>query len=1631
MEAIERSWIELEGPEGSGPPENFLRSYYAHLDPEDRELLSAGDLARIAREHYAVGAMRTGDEAVVRLSNAEPGTEGHGAGRTSVHIVSEDMPYLVSSIVADLSQLGFSIHTVIHPILAVDRRGEKPGFLDTADESSLESGSDTSTMPILPDLGGAQVESWIHIEIDRIGEDEFAPVQHSLLDTLAQVAAANRDQSAMRHRAREIAQELETGAPLPELAEEAEQAARLLRWLRQNFLFLGFKEYDLVAGDQGDYLQPVEGTSLGIMSLRRDQRTLPGTLTYEVERRAREKHVLVLTKANSRSQVYRNAYMDYIGVKRFNARGEVVGERRFIGLFSSRAYASSVMDVPLLDRKAEQVIERSGFAKHSHSGQNLISILETLPRDDFFQASTEEIGEVAMQVVDLQERRRSRVFTRRDPYQRFISVIVYVPRDLYDTAARLRVERVLRESCQAEWVDFDVLLTHSALARLHFVARVERGVQLPELAPGELEERILAALRSWSEDVAEFLNPSNRISRPDEARRASLWARAFPPGYQQFYSPRDAVGDIAWLEKAAATDEPQVRLHEPAAAHGLPEEGKHALRFSFYRTEPLSLAQVIPYLSNLGAEIVDEKPFELSLSDGTTRYIYDFGLQFDRPLGRQDRAHLENAFRDLWTGQAETGRLDRLVIAAGLAPREVVLLRACVRYLRQLGLSYSDRFIGDVLADHPELTRGIVEYFRLRFDPALEEDLDARTTRSEEHAAALRERLDEVRSLDADRIMRQLIELIAGVLRTNFYQRDEQGRPTPHIALKTAPVRLSFAPKPRPEFEIFVYSPRVEGVHLRFGKVARGGLRWSDRREDFRTEVLGLVKAQAVKNALIVPAGAKGGFYCKQLPPASDREAWLAEGRACYSTFIGALLDVTDNRVYVDGVQETRHPRDVVRYDDEDSYLVVAADKGTATFSDLANSIAGERGFWLGDAFASGGSVGYDHKAMAITSRGAWESVKRHFRELGTDVQSEDFTVVGIGDMSGDVFGNGMLRSRHIKLVAAFDHRDVFIDPDPDPEVSYAERERLFRLPRSSWQDYDRALISAGGGVYSRQAKSVDLSEQAARVLGVEPGRRTPQQLISELLAAPVDLLYNGGIGTYVKASSESHAEVGDKANDGIRIDGAQLRAKVVGEGGNLGLTQLGRIEAALAGVRLNTDAVDNSAGVDCSDHEVNIKLFLGHLLVTGELNREDRDELLLGMTDEVAEKVLAHNYRQNVLLGEARIQTTVMSPTYLRMQRQLERTAGLDSAVEFLPDRREISRRLANGQGFTSPELAVLMAYVKMNAADELLASSVPDEPWAQALLEEYFPRTLVQRYGHRLTEHPLRREIIVSVLVNRMVDSGGLTYVYRLQEETAASLPAIARAFTVATEVFTLADYRHSIEALDNAVPTETQVDMQLEYVRLLDRASRWFVTQAPGGLDVAAASERFGPAVHGLAPRIPELLRGLEREVLQRRSGELRERGVPETLAVRTAALLDEFPLLDIVEAAEACGEDPLVTAQLYYAASDRFRAAEVLGLIGRLERSDRWTALARGALREDFYLELAHIVQAALAATDSDQDADERLRDWEAGSQEGVAQALETLDEVIEAEAGIASVTVLLRRLRSIARAAAAPSAGASA
>ncbi|MEV5052425.1 NAD-glutamate dehydrogenase [Arthrobacter sp. LAR12-1-1.1] len=1602
-----------------GFDKQFLAAYYEHTAPEDLQGYSPENLEQRARHHAELAESRPAGTAAVGILNE---------GEASVLLVVADaLPHLLHSLTAELTRRNESIRLLVHPNFLVRREPQtdrllevQPGSPQTGSTGRIIGTAPPGTAP----PGSAQYppdwssETWIAAEIGRLpGSRATEELTDNVRRVLADVQLVADDAPAIHAslaRAISSLDRLPAGTvPTPE------QLGELLDWLdRGNFTFLGYGEYEYPTTEGTDVVTVRPGTGLGLLRDGRPEARQPVTGLPHPQ-------VLTLSISDLRSSVPRPAYLDEILVRTFGSAGTATGEVRFVGLFAPGATGRSVRRIPVIRDKVRAVQERFGFTEASHPGKQLLAVLESFPLDELFHRDLDELSGLAREILLLQAHHQTRVFLRADSYGRFMTALVFLPRHRYSTAVRLRIEHELKQAFGSSSLEFEVRLSESPMARVFFRILLPAG-GMPDVDPAAVERSIISATRTWAEGLDEALR--NRLPAGEASRLSALWSAAFPASYKADFEVEDAVEDILQFEQfdldgagGRPLNDPQLSVYvRTAASANLAEDA----RIRLYLTTAYSLTRILPFFHNLGLEVLNQRPFDVVRGNDWPLFLYDLGVRY--PAGvdpARTSALLGDAFGAAMRGDSESDRFDGLVLREGIPWREAAVLRSYAKYLQQLGTMTSYGFMADTLLANVRATHGLLALFRAKFDPDLR--APGRLGDTEAARKELLAAIEEIPVLDADRLLRTFMNLVESTLRTNYYQN------RPHLSFKLSPSAIASAPFPRPKYEIWVYAPRVEGVHLRFGELARGGLRWSDRSEDFRTEVLGLVKAQNVKNSVIVPTGAKGGFYPKQLPdPSLDRDAWLTEGLECYRIFVRGLLDVTDNLVTTAHGETVVPPARVVRHDVDDYYLVVAADKGTASFSDAANAVAEEYGFWLGDAFASGGTVGYDHKQMGITARGAWESVKHHFRELGMDCQEEDFTVAGIGDMSGDVFGNGMLLSRHIRLVAAFDHRHIFLDPTPEAGSSFEERRRLFALPRSSWADYDPTLISAGGGVHSRRAKAISITEQVRSSLGLDPGTVSlpPHALLQAILRAPVDLLYNGGIGTYIKASSEGNAEVGDKANDPIRVNGNEVRAKIVVEGGNLGITQLGRIEAALSGVQLNTDAIDNSAGVDCSDHEVNIKIFVDRMIAAGKMPTAERADFLHSLTDEVARLVLANNVDQNVLLFNDRHLGLEWSPGFERTMDWLENATDLDRRLEGLPSSKQLRARLKSGEALTAPELSVLAAYAKIELAAELNASDLADDPWFRRVLSGYFPRQLSERFEAELEDHPLRRQIVCTVVANDMINLGGITFAFRAIEETTATAPSVAKAFVVAREAYDLPWIVNRLAALPAGYPNEHVAEATLHMRRVLDRATRWYVTHDHRDQPVDAALGRIMPTMELLRTCTVDYLRGSDLDRVQGRLAHWDAVGMPRELGLRASDLLESFGLLDISLISEQVREPIATIADLYWAVFQRIGAANLLLSITDLPRQSRWEALARAALRDDVYSAVADMTVSVMettqglgAADAGTSDTVERIVEWERGHQEQLARIKDTFAEVTKpGQVDIASISVALKLLRTLVR-----------
>ena len=1575
-------------PKQAEPAGRFVRHLFRHVPPDDILDKDAEALYGAAMGLWQFSRTRTPGKPKVRVYNPSFEENAWSSDHTIVEIVNDDMPFLVDSVTAELNRLDLVVHLVIHPIVHVrrDAEGRLVELLETADEAD------------------SQAESVMLLEVTEQSEAAVLDaVARQLEDVLSQVRAAVVDWEAMTSR---MEQETEALRTRPEAAsgEESAEVADFLKWLLENhYTFLGFRRHDFIDGDNGGLEVHVDAESeLGILTDRdmlvfdelRDGAQLPQDVHAFLTRPSH----LIIAKANKRARVHRSVHMDVIGIRRFDTDGRVVGLDLFVGLFTSNVYTNSPTFVPVLRRKIDRIIRNANFRPRSHDGKKLMNILENLPRDELFQSSDEQLLETALGILHLQERQRVALFARMDEFERFVSCLVFVPRDRYDTGLRLAAQDILEKAFGGVMTAYYTQVVDSPLARLHFIIRTT-PYNIPPYDLREVESRLADAARQWSDHLETALFQAK--GEEAGARLFRRFGHAFPSFYRERFTVQAAIADVDRIEGMLASNQPLgMNLYRPV------EVPETQVRFKIYHADAaVSLSDILPMLENMGFRVIGEMPFEIRIREGEPSapngnggiagaqrmvWIHDFEIETadGAPIDvGAVRDNLQEAFGRIWNAEAENDAFNRLVVSAGLNWREVVMLRAYAKYLRQATFTFSQAYIARALSAHRTITRALVDLFHARFDPAQTNAAASDTLVADIHAM-----LDDVANPDEDRILRRYLNLITATQRTNYYQTDPAtGQPKTYTSFKLLSGEVEDLPLPRPWVEIWVYSPRVEAIHLRGGKVARGGLRWSDRREDFRTEILGLLKAQMVKNAVIVPVGSKGGFVVKQPPADGTREAIQAEGIACYQTFMRGLLDITDN---LHG-ETVVPPVDVVRHDDDDPYLVVAADKGTATFSDIANGISAEYDFWLGDAFASGGSQGYDHKAMGITARGGWEAVKRHFREMDHDTQTQDFTAVGVGDMSGDVFGNGMLLSRHIRLVGAFNHLHIFVDPNPDAEKSFEARKTLFETPRSTWADYDRAALSPGAMIFERRAKTLTLTPEIMERFGLATSVITPNDLIRTLLKAQVDLLWFGGIGTYIKASTESNADAGDRANDSVRIDGRDVRARVVGEGANLGVTQRGRIEAALAGARLNTDAIDNSAGVDCSDHEVNIKILLNGVVADGDLTLKQRNVLLEDMTDEVAALVLRDNYLQTAAISIAEAKGVDILDHQQRLMKMLERAGRLDRAIEFLPDDEVIAERFAAKRGLTRPEIAVLIPYSKLWLFDEILESDLPDDPLLLDDLVRYFPTPLQDRYRDAIGRHRLKREIIATHATNSMINRVGGTFVTQITEKTGEKPADIARAYIITRDAFRMRDLWTAIEALDAKVPASVQIDMLLETNRLIERGTLWVLRQCPAPLDMGAVIADLSPGIEALADGVEKVATPDAYAEVMQRVQHFTEQGVPEDLAHRVANMILLASAPDVTRIAQRHDMDVCDAGRHYFAIGSRFGLGWLRSVAEPLAVGSHWQKLAVAAIIEELYRDQRDLADVMLSSVGAHDDAADGVEAWA----ETIAPAVERADQLI--------------------------------
>ena len=1566
----------------------FIRQYFRDLSVEDLQSRSAQEMAVAAVEHLKFAASRKPGEVLIKLFNIDKGTPEHPNPRTIIQIVNDNMPFLVDSVTAAITRQDLTIHVTIHPLMRVirDAKGSLTGVLEK-------------------NASGGEVESFIWIEADLESDPQSLQLlEQELLRVLSDVRLAVSDWHAMRNKILEAAEELDEQIPGLDGKLQRESKA-LLEWMAaDHFTFLGYREYSLQQDKDRLLLASAKGTGLGL--LRNESRgTKVVELSKEMRRHTRSRDILIITKANSRSTVHRRSYLDYIGIKCYDENGEVTGEKRFIGLFTSIAYSENPRNIPLLRLKVQRVVERARFELTGHRGKSLMNILNTYPRDELFQASIQDLSRTTIGILNLQDRQKVKFFVRRDTFRRFFSCLVYVPREKYSTAVRRKAEAILLEAFGGIVLDSRVEISEAPLARVHIIVRTP-PLDRPKVSIRNIESMIQELVVTWQdrlkdEAIAQFgFEEGTALMR----QRSGI----FPAAYEDDTPPRIACDDLRRID-----DLLEGRHHETLQLYQPVEEKGARLHFKIFRMDkPLPLSEVLPILESLGVKVISERPYKLRVGGAERFWIQDFELDYPGSI-RLDRAasQFQDCVAQVIAGNVENDGFNKLVLAAGMAWRQVVVIRCYAKYLLQLRLPFSQNYMEEVLFNHASLAAKMVQQFELQFDPSLKEK--DRKSRLDACSKEIGRAIGRVRSLDEDRILRAFAGAISASLRTNYFQDDKAGDPKWYLSVKIDPGKLPETPKPRPKFEIFVYSPEVEGVHLRGGSIARGGIRWSDRREDFRTEVLGLMKAQVVKNTVIVPTGAKGGFVPKRLPTSSAEERREAVIK-CYQTFICGLLDLTDNIID----DKVVPPRSVVRRDSDDPYLVVAADKGTATFSDIANRISASYNFWLDDAFASGGSAGYDHKKMAITAKGAWEAVKRHFREFGVDTQKDPFTVVGIGDMSGDVFGNGMLLSRKIKLVGAFNHEYIFLDPTPDMAGSFKERQRLFKMKGSSWADYDPTMISRGGGVFSRQAKKIVMNAELRKLLNVNVASLSPPEVIRMLLKLDVDLLWNGGIGTYVKATTESHADVGDRSNDALRVNADELRCKVIGEGGNLGFTQRARIEYSLRGGRANADFIDNSGGVDSSDREVNIKILLSAAATLKGLERADRNTLLASMTDEVANLVLRNNYLQTQAISMMEAKALERLDEQARLIQDLERSGLLDRELEFLPSEETIAERRENRQGLTRPEIAIILSYAKIDLYNGLISSPSPLDKYLAPALLNYFPTPLQNRYKDLIPGHRLSREILTTLIANSIVNRMGPAFVKRSQEDTNASIAEIAQAYVVVLEVCQAPDIWKRIEALDNQIPAEAQHAMMFEVSRILRHAVYWLLERHGHKIKIEDSIQRLRAGLSAIFSRISSVLPGTGKEIYTGALEHYTSMGAPSGVAKRMAALRFTRPSLDVTSIANNCDKNPRDVASIYFDISERLDTFWLGAAIENHAANDRWHALARTSLRDALY-GIVRDITAELVTAKAEISPD-AVTDWMDANQVAISKAKLIFDEIKAKDSiDFATLSVAVQELRKLA------------
>ena len=1566
----------------------FALHYYASVASEELRARTSDELYATLLSHWAFIKQRKPGDVKVRVYNPDFDHHGWESSHSIVEVSHDDMPFLVDTTLMALNRMGVNMHFIVHAGDICIVRDDAGQIVDVITNRHKEN--------------GCVPEAQLYIEIDRQPDEPkvLDAIKRNIESVLKNVRLVVGDFPAMKRDFTDVIADLERNMPRQDDNIECLELLRMVD--SDHFTFLGSAYYELDKG--GKSASPVKKSFRGFLTDQKRFESDKFVQELVIPALDRSDEPLLITKSDEKSTVHRHSHMDMLVVRRYDDQQETMGVYVIVGLFTSAMYHTNPAAIPLLRRKVEKILKRSGFAVNGHDYKSLYNILESFPRDELFQIEEDSLFVTVMGILQIQERQRIRLFIRRDVFGRYYSCMVYVPRDMYNTELRIKMQNILLREFNGFESTFSPNFLESVLCRIDFMIHVDRNQVPVDFDVKKIESKLVVAARNWKDDLRDSLIEC--YGENQGAVLANKYWHAFPAGYREAFLARSAVTDIEYIESTLSEED-----HLGMCFYRMLEEDEHYIHFKLFRLgKGLPLSDVLPLLENMGLKVIEEHPYQVTIDEETSVWISDFGMLADQAVKEIDEISdiFKEAFGRVWHKRMENDAFNSLVVKAAMPWQDVVILRMYAKYMLQTKIGYSQKYIEDTLRNYPEVAKQLVSLFKVRFEPELAENSDKAQTKISKVIDKL---LDDVSNLDGDRIIRQYRHVILATLRTNFFQ-DESGLKD-CVSIKLSPADIPNMPQPYPLYEIFVYSPIMEGVHLRGSKVSRGGLRWSDRLEDYRTEVLGLMKAQQVKNAVIVPLGAKGGFVLKQAT--HSREEFLSAGVSAYKTFISGLLDITDNIVD----NKVVPPKRVVRHDADDTYFVVAADKGTATFSDYANEVAKDYNFWLGDAFASGGCNGYDHKKMGITARGAWESVKRNFLEMGRNTQLQDFTVVGVGDMAGDVFGNGMLLSRHIRLIAAFNHMHIFIDPNPDAAKSWKERKRLFDLPRSNWLDYDTKLISAGGGVFERSAKSIKLTPQIKQALGVEVNEIEPSGLIRHILKAPVDLLWNGGIGTYVRASMESNHDVGDPANDSLRISADQLRCKVVGEGGNLGFTQLSRIEYARLGGKIYTDAIDNSAGVNCSDHEVNIKILLDMAVKQGDLSLKKRNSCLAAMEDEVAGLVLEDNYRQTqaISAGVQRQGSMVMN---IRLLHELEREGHLSRTLEFLPSDKELMARHSEGMGLTRPEFCVLMAYSKTVIKKSLLSTDLPDDLHFVRYMENEFPVPMREQFGKLMADHPLRRELVATQVTNTLVHIMGITFVHRMYDETGATPAMITRAFAIAYRVFGIRELWYDIEALDGKVDAQVQYRMMEDAFRQIRRACRWLLRNNRQGFDIDAKIDELRGPICELTGLLEKCLGPEELAHRDQVLAKYLDAGVPEKLANKVVLFRYMSPAFDIIDAALGHKISIEEAANIYYELNTALSLGWFRIELARIRDQGYWEMLSGSSLKDDLDRLQRLLTVSVITSTDASEDLSKRVEGWRGRYDYLVRRWLLIAEDIRLTEGAFERFLVAIRSLQDLAQ-----------